>query len=111
VPSRWLRPLAPLKRLFPVNLPSANGLLKPVAASKSEFCAENNPPYDCSHTEDSLFYEPRPIARALFFVAHKRPLFETIGSKTAFSSLCGTGKDVILSPYGARIPIKQEETQ
>ena len=66
VPSRWLRPLAPLKRLFPVNLPSANGLLKPVAASKSEFCAENNPPYDCSHTEDSLFYEPRPIG--YFFV-------------------------------------------
>ena len=26
LPSRWLHPLAPLKRLSPVNLPSANGL-------------------------------------------------------------------------------------
>ena len=54
-------PLAPLKRLFPVNLPSANGFNKPFTASKFELCVENNPPYDCNHTEDSLFYEHRPI--------------------------------------------------
>ena len=32
VPSRWLHPLAPLKRLSPVDLPSANGFDKPFAA-------------------------------------------------------------------------------
>ena len=32
--SRWLHPLAPLKRLSPVDLPSANGFDKPFAASK-----------------------------------------------------------------------------
>ena len=36
VPSRWLHPLAPLKRLSPVYLPSANGFDKPFAASKFE---------------------------------------------------------------------------
>ena len=36
VPSRWLHPLAPLKRLSPVDLPSANGFDKPFAASKFE---------------------------------------------------------------------------
>ena len=34
VQSRWLHPLAPLKRLSPVDLPSANGFDKPFAASK-----------------------------------------------------------------------------
>ena len=34
--SRWLHPLAPLKRLSPVDLPSANGFDKPFAASKFE---------------------------------------------------------------------------
>ena len=36
VPSRWLHHLAPLKRLSPVDLPSANGFDKPFAASKFE---------------------------------------------------------------------------
>ena len=36
LPSRWLHPLAPLKRLSPVGLPSANGFDKPFAASKFE---------------------------------------------------------------------------
>ena len=36
LPSRWLHPLAPLKRLSPVDLPSANGFDKPFAASKFE---------------------------------------------------------------------------
>ena len=36
VPPRWLHPLAPLKRLSPVDLPSANGFDKPFAASKFE---------------------------------------------------------------------------
>ena len=61
-PSRWLHPLAPLKRLSPVNLLAANGFDKPFAASKFELCVENNPPYDCNHAEDSLFYEHRSIA-------------------------------------------------
>ena len=65
-PSRWLHPLAPLKRLSPVNLPSANGFNKPFAASKFELCVENNPPYDCNHTEDSLFYEHRSMLRGIF---------------------------------------------
>ena len=34
VTSRWLHPLAPLKRLSPVDSPSANGFDKPFAASK-----------------------------------------------------------------------------
>ena len=37
----------------------------PCAASKFELCVKNNPPYDCNHTEDSLFYEHCSIA-ALF---------------------------------------------
>ena len=61
VPSRWLHPLAPLKRLSPVDLPSANGFDKPFDVSKFELCVENYPPYDCRHTEDSLFYEHCPI--------------------------------------------------
>ena len=61
LPSRELHPLAPLKRLSPVDLPSANGFGKPFAASKFALCVENNPPYDCNHTEDSLFYGHRPI--------------------------------------------------
>ena len=61
-PSRWLHPLAPLKRLSPVNLLAANGFNKPFAASKFKLCVENNPPYDCNHAEDSLFYEHRSIA-------------------------------------------------
>ncbi len=65
-PSRWLHPLAPLKRLSPVNLLAANGLLKPFAASKFKLCVENNPPYDCNHAEDSLFYEHRSIGRSFF---------------------------------------------
>lgn len=36
VPSRWLHPLAPLKRLSPVDLPSANDFNKSFAASKFE---------------------------------------------------------------------------
>ena len=36
VPSRELHPLAPLKRLSLVDLPSANGFDKPSAASKLE---------------------------------------------------------------------------
>ena len=36
LPSRWLHPLAPLKRLSLVDLPSANGFDKPFAASKFE---------------------------------------------------------------------------
>ena len=36
LPSRWLHPLALLKRLSPVDLPSANGFDKPFAASKFE---------------------------------------------------------------------------
>ena len=44
-------PLAPLKRLSPVDLPSANGFDKPFAASKFEEYAKG-PPYDLSHTED-----------------------------------------------------------
>jgi len=66
VPSRELHPLATLVRLSLVDLPSANGFDKPSAASKFELYAENNPPYDCRHTEDSLFYEHRPIGRAAF---------------------------------------------
>ena len=62
VPSKWLHPLAPLKRLSSVNLPSANGFNKSFTASKVELCVENNPPYDCNHAEDSLFYEHRSIA-------------------------------------------------
>ena len=34
----------------------------PCAASKFKLCVENNPPYDCTHAEDSLFYEHRPMA-------------------------------------------------
>ncbi len=41
VPSRWLHPLAPLKRLSPVDLPSANGFDKPFAASKFENSKRN----------------------------------------------------------------------
>ena len=41
VPSRWLHPLAPLKRLSPVDLPSANGFDKPFAASKFENSNDN----------------------------------------------------------------------
>ena len=37
------------------------------AASKFELYAENNPPYDCRHTEDSLFYRHCPICRPFFF--------------------------------------------
>ena len=55
-------PLAPLKRLSPVNLLAANGFNKPFAASKFKLCVENNPPYDCNHAEDSLLYDHRPIA-------------------------------------------------
>ena len=52
IPSRWLHPLAPLKRLSPVDLPSASGFNKPFAASKFELCVENNPTYDCNHRSD-----------------------------------------------------------
>ncbi|MDD6786025.1 MAG: hypothetical protein PUD81_07215 [Eggerthellales bacterium] len=34
-----------------------------------ELCVENNPPYDCNHAEDSLFYEHRSIAGGFLFVA------------------------------------------
>ena len=46
--SRWLHPLAPLQRLFPVDLPFANGFDQPFAVGKFESCVENNPPYDCN---------------------------------------------------------------
>ncbi len=92
-PSRWLHPLAPLKRLSPVNLLAANGFDKPFAASKFELCVENNPPYDCNHAEDSLFYEHRSIAGGLFIfqsgrlfysLPHTLPgLSRFLGSKTA----------------------------
>ena len=36
VPSRWLHPLAPLKRLFPVYSLRPNGFDKPFAAGKFE---------------------------------------------------------------------------
>ena len=36
VPSRWLHPLAPLKRLSSVDLSSVNGFGKPFTASKFE---------------------------------------------------------------------------
>ena len=73
VPSRWLHPLAPLKRLTPVDLPSANSFNKPFAARKFELCVENNPTYDCNHRSDSLFYEHRPIPQAILqhFLQHK----------------------------------------
>ena len=51
------------KATIPVDLPSASDFIKPFAASKLELCVENNPPYDCNHTEDSLFYEHRPMPR------------------------------------------------
>ena len=38
----------------------------PCAASKFKLCVENNPPYDCNHAEDSLFYEHRSIGRSFF---------------------------------------------
>ena len=66
VPSRELHSLATLVRLSLVDLPSANGFDKPFAASKFELYAENNPPYDCRHTEDSLFYEHCPMQRVFF---------------------------------------------
>ena len=46
--TRWLHPLAPLQRLFPVDLPFANGFDQPFAVGKFESCVENNPPYDCN---------------------------------------------------------------
>ena len=41
VPSRWLHPLAPLKRLSPVDLPSANGFDKPFAAASLKIVNDN----------------------------------------------------------------------
>ena len=68
LPSRWLHPLAPLKRLSPVDLPQSNDFDKPFAASKFELCAENNPPYDYNHTEDStVLWTPGYITSGLFF--------------------------------------------
>ena len=49
VPSRELHPLAPLKRLSPVDLPSANGFDKPFAASKFEKPNTKNQTVDWSH--------------------------------------------------------------
>ena len=49
VPSRWLHPLAPLMRLSPVYLPSANGFDKPFAASKFGKTNTENQTVDWSH--------------------------------------------------------------
>ena len=43
------------------SLFSVKAATPPCAASKFELCVENNPPYDCNHAEDSLFYEHRSI--------------------------------------------------
>ena len=53
VPSRWLHPLAPLKRISPVDLPSANDFDKPFAASKFEKLNTENQTVDWSHYANS----------------------------------------------------------
>ena len=89
-------PLAPLKRLSLVDLPSANGFDKPSAASKFELYAENNPPYDCRHTEDSLFYEHGPIAGHFAFLQVFQNFQQEI--PRAFR-----GRDVQLFPAGVNV--------
>ena len=44
-------PLCAAKEAIPCGL----------AVSRLEVCVENNPPYDCRHTEDFLFYEHRTM--------------------------------------------------